>query len=120
MILTVKDRIVIETLFHRESDKLSKMIEKDIVRKTELSIEERKQIELRANPNGGMAWSGEIDKDVDFSEAELNHLKKLARDADAGRKVTQDNLDLIDKVENAKFGEPGKGVVEAELVDKDK
>lgn len=100
MKLSIKDRLIIQNLFIHESDFMTILMQRDIRKKIDITQDEAKAVNMRnLETGGGVVWDepkeGPLTKEIEFTEAELLHLGKLAREADQAKKVTEENLDTI-------------------------
>jgi hypothetical protein len=103
MKLTVKERIVLAQLYPRESNLLTQTLIRDVSRKVQMDQAELKEIDFKSSSTG-FVWDGEKakgkDKEIEFSEAELNMLKDQVERLDKEKKISQDLLDLCLKIKN--------------------
>lgn len=110
MKLSVKDRLVIGNLYPAQGNILQQTLVRDISRKTEVTQDEMKQINLAPiEGSQGMKWDPDAanklgEKEVQFTEAELNLLKEQVSRLDRENKVTLGMLDLCLKIREEKSG----------------
>lgn len=90
MKLSIHDRIQIQNFLPREGDYITLCLRDDIIKKTGLSQEEIKQYEITSN-EGTISWNVEKakEKDIDYSESELNLIKKTLKELDEKKKLTE-------------------------------
>jgi hypothetical protein len=91
--LGIKDRLTIPTFFPERSNFVDQILKEDIAAKIRITQEDVAEIELRiTEPDKDgrqfMSWTKEkeIEKEVEFTQAEINYLKK--------------QVDHLDKTEN--------------------
>jgi hypothetical protein len=103
MKLTIKDRVVMPSLYPKESNIVNQILVKDIKEKVELTQPELKEIDFKPM---GTHYSWDMkkakDKKVDFTEAELDLLKNEIDKLDKEKKITQDILPLCLKIREVK------------------
>ena len=103
--LSIIDRINFSVLFPQQGTILIQMIVRDISSKIEISADESKKIELK-QVSDKLFWNvekaGKLEKDFEFSEAEINFLKGRVDEIDKEGKVTLQVLDLFNKIKEAK------------------
>ena len=110
MRMSVKDRLVIGNLYPAQGNILQQTLVRDIVKKVEVTQDEMKQIQLAPLEGGpGMKWDPEEasklgEKEVVFTEAELNLLKEQVSRVDRENKITLGLLDLCLKIREEKTG----------------
>lgn len=94
MILTIKDRILINQLFPKEGNLVQQILVRDIVNKTQLTQEEVTESEFKV-VNNGYSWNPATKaKEFEFTQAELDLLREQINKLDKEGKITQDLLDL--------------------------
>lgn len=101
MNLTVKDRIVMSQLYPKQGNLISQVLVRDINKKIMLEQDEIKDIDFQVREDGrSYIWNEKKakDKDVDFTEAEIDLLKKEVENLDKDNKITQDVLDVCLKI----------------------
>lgn len=94
--LNVKERLLMATILPKESDIKTMTICKDISAKTDLTQTEFEEIGFN-NEGGGYSWSKNIDKTIDFTEAEIQVVKVALKKLDEEKKITRDALDIYYK-----------------------
>jgi len=110
MKLSVKDRLVIGNLYPAQGNILQQTLVRDIAKKVEVTQDEMKQINLAPiEGSQGMKWDPEEasklgEKEVVFTEAELNLLKEQVSRVDRENKITLGLLDLCLKIREEKTG----------------
>ena len=109
MKLSVKDRIIIPGLYPELSNIIEQVLVKDIKEKVDLSQSEFKTIEFRKY-GGKYIWDNEKakDKEVDFTESELNLLRTQIDKMDKEKKITQEILSLCLKIRSVVNGKEQK------------
>ena len=103
MKLTIMDRLVIQGLYPSEGNIITQVLVKDIQDKIEFTQEEIKESDLKS-VSGGYKWNKDkvIEKEIKFTEAEIELLKAQIDVLDKGKKITQHNLELCLKIRNYK------------------
>ena len=110
MKLSVKDRLVIGNLYPAQGNILQQTLVRDIVKKVEVTQDEMKQINLAPiEGSQGMKWDPDEanrlgEKEVLFTDAELNLLKEQVSRLDRENKVTLGMLDLCLKIKEEHTG----------------
>jgi len=101
MKLSIKERLVLPTLFPQRSNMVTLMTMRDIKEKIDVSADERKEIGLEVK-QGRLHWDKDKAKevDVDFNTLEINFLKDQVDRIDKEKNVTEDLLDLCLKIKN--------------------
>lgn len=98
MLLTVTDRIIISNMKPQKSDLKTLIIFKDIDKKIELTQDEIIECELNQDENGFMRWKNNIEKNVDFTNAEIDVLKDVCNKLDKENSITPQMLDTVLKI----------------------
>ena len=103
MKLTVKDRLVVGALFLQEADLLTIIMQRDIKKKVAINQDEMAFLKMKNREDGpGITWeepaAGPYVRDIEFTEAEVLHLQKMAREADSNKKVTEETVDTIQAI----------------------
>jgi len=95
MKLLLKNRINITVLLPQSGNILEQMTCRDIVKKVEISAEERKEVDLK-QVGDRIAWDVEKDKgkEVEFTATEITFLKDQVTRLDKESKVTSELLDI--------------------------
>jgi hypothetical protein len=101
--LSVKDRLVIGSLFPQKSNIINQVIARDIAKKLTIDDAEAKKIGLQSFPDGRYKWDpAKIEsKEYEFTEAELTFLKDQVSRLDKAMEVTVDTLDLCQAIKEA-------------------
>lgn len=107
MELGIKDRIAMAMILPKEGDIISQTIVKNILEKTRLTQDDMKKIDMQILPDGKALWveEKEFEIDVDFSDLEMDLMKKAVDDLVNIRKINQDNLGLCKKIQDEKKAE---------------
>lgn len=102
--LTIRDRLVLISYFPENTSKLTAMIFQDVFGKLKLSDEERKRINLKELPNGGMQFDDKQDivKPIFLSNSEISVLKSAIDMADKAEKINYNHVDTLNKICNLK------------------
>ena len=108
MKVSIKDRLLIGNLYPTHGNILQQTLVRDISKKVEVNQDELNQIKISPLDSGqGMKWDPEEankigDKEVMFTEAELNLLKEQVSRLDRESKITLGLLDLCLKIREEK------------------
>lgn len=101
--LSIADRLELPVLFPQQGTILVQMVVKDIIAKIDLSADEIKQIGLKQEDNL-LKWnqdeSNKLDKEIDFSDAEINFLRSRVDELDKEGKVTLRVVELFNRIKN--------------------
>jgi hypothetical protein len=104
MHLTIHDRLVLGGILKQEADFLTIAIQKDIKAKIAIDQVTGTAIDMKAE-GGSIRWDEEkakgYEKDIEFTPAEIGHIKACAELVNAQAKVTEENYDLIKKIKEA-------------------
>lgn len=101
--LTIKERLVMLTIFPQKSDKMTLLICEDIERKVDFTDEERNKYGIKPLPSG-WTWNEKYNETVfpiELSESELTVLKEQSKRLDREKQITKDMLSLIKKIDAA-------------------
>ena len=81
--------------------KIEMILAGDLIKKTEFTIEEISEFELRDHGDGGVTWNASKDKEVvfDLSDEQAELLRKQSARMDEEGKVTRENLSLLQKID---------------------
>lgn len=109
MVLSVKERFLMGVLYPRESDLVTQILVKDIKSKAEISQKEMKMIDFK-QVSTGFQWDVKKakDKNVDFTEAEVNLLKEQVERLDKEKKITTELVDLCLKIKETNVSKSEK------------
>jgi len=104
MHLTIHDRLVLSGLLKPEGDFLTIAIQKDIKAKVSIDAATSTGIGMVAD-GGSVRWDDakakEFDKEIEFTPAEIGHIKACAELVCAQAKVNDENFELIKKIKEA-------------------
>jgi len=102
MKLNILSRLNIARLFPRESGILQQMLVKSIAKKVEFSKEEIERIKLRQEGEN-IVWEpkNDFEKDIDFTDAEVQLLRDMVDLIDREKRITQDMLDICLLIRNS-------------------
>ena len=103
MKLTIKDRLLINELYPKESNLISQILVKDINEKVNITQNDIDKYNIKPEKNG-LTWNVKKDKgiEVGFTDKEIEFLKKQVERLDAESKITQSNIDLCLKIKEYK------------------
>lgn len=81
--------------------KIEMILAGDLIKKTEFTIEEISEFELRDHGDGRVTWNASKDKEVvfDLSDEQAELLRKQSARMDEDGKVTRENLSLLQKID---------------------
>ena len=105
MKLNINERLMINALIPKEGDLITQVIAKDTIEKIRLTQEEIKKINMRLEGEGDdrcYRWENDFEKNVKFTEAEINQLKDAVKKLDKDKKINQSNLSLCIKIKEYK------------------
>lgn len=99
--LSIKDRVMMGSLYPQQSDLVTQVLVKDIDKKVSVNQQELKRIEFRTDPTG-CKWNSKKARDIKvlFSEMELNFLKDQVTRLDKEKRITPDLVDLCLKIKD--------------------
>lgn len=102
MKLYVKDRLLFQQLYPKESDLSTQILVRDIRNKVDIKQEDIEKYGVRSEGRA-FQWNSEKDKgeEIEFSNAEIQLLKEQVRLLDQQKKVTPEILDLCLKIKEA-------------------
>jgi hypothetical protein len=99
--LTIKERILLPSLFPQRSNKLTLIVCENIEEKVVFSTEEVEKYGITAIPNG-WKWDDQFDGEIcsiEFSEEEISVLKDQSQRLDREKGITRPVLSLIRKID---------------------
>lgn len=101
--LTVKERVILPSILPAQGDKLTQIMVRSINEKVTFSEKEIKDLEMKSD-SAGIRWNPEKAKESLFSfevsDAEKMILKDASKELDTTKKVNQDNLSLVEKIDS--------------------
>jgi len=105
MKLTFKDRVSISVLYPKSGSLVDQVMVKDISSKTDITQEEIKEVGMKSFMENGVPktrWDNEKakDKEVNFTEAELEFLRNQVEAKDKKKEITRDIIDLCLKLKD--------------------
>ncbi len=100
------DKIFINNFLPQAESILIQIMARDIARKVEITEKDRKTVNLRSSPTGGLLWDikniKKTEKEIDFTEAEISMLKDQVERLDKAKKITPSMLETVLKVRDIK------------------
>lgn len=101
--LRMIDRLAIRKLFPQESNLVTQVLARDIDAKITVTQKEIDDLELKQEGTA-MVWKGEKDKGkfVDFTDAEIEFLKKQIDEFDKKNKISSDMVNVCLKIRDIK------------------
>ena len=96
--LSVLDRLMLPQLLPQTGGKLEMLIVNSIVNTIEFTAQDRSDFGLKED-NGNVSWASGGEADFEFTPEQVEVLKNAARRADDEKKVTRQNLWLIEKID---------------------
>ena len=104
MNLNVKDRIGISSIVPYNGNMEHQKLVKSILEKAALTEEEKHKVEWRRERNGMVTFSADknFEKEVSFTTKELALLKDQVKNLDEKGAISQDNLDICEKINTLK------------------
>ena len=101
MALNIQERLVFNELLPASGDLLQQSLVKDLLEKVFITPEEAKKVNMKTEDNV-ITWEDRsYQKKVAFTPFELKFLKQRVKILDSEKKVTQNNLSLFKKIEEA-------------------
>lgn len=97
--LSVLDRLMLQQLLPEHGGKIEMILAGSIATKVEFSADEIAKFGLKDH-NGSVSWNNSIDTEYEFTPEQVELLKSASKRADEEKKITRDNLPLIDKIDN--------------------
>jgi len=103
MKLGIKERLVFNQLYPRQSNLRDQIMVRDISKKVELTQDELKGLNVRPEGNS-IRWDPGKGKpkEVEFSDAELDFLRSRVDELDKQKQMTTDLVDTCLKIKDAK------------------
>jgi len=101
MKLTIKDRIILLTLLPRQGGLIELQTIKGLIQVLEFTSQEIEEYQLRDTDNG-VLWNKdkEKEKEITFTDAQINLIKKSINEADKNKTLTLEMLETIEKFIN--------------------
>lgn len=101
--LSVKDRLIIPSLFPKHGTLSEQIMAIDIVKKIQIQEEQYGEMGVEKHPDGRLAWKDDNTKTWDFffSSAEIQYLKELVGKMDRDRQVSVSMVETFLKIKNA-------------------
>ena len=96
--LSIKDRLIFNELFPKQSDIIGQIIVRDIAEKLQITQVEGEKIGLKPREGGGFTWKNTKDKVVELTNTEMEFLRTQVQRLDKEKKVTLDLLELCLKI----------------------
>lgn len=100
--LSVLDRVLFGNIMPERATILDQIIIKDLLEKVQFSESEKDKLKVKPRPNGkGLTWEVDVVKDkvFMFTNPEIDYLQKQIKRLDSKAEVTQDNLELCQKIQ---------------------
>ena len=106
MKLSIKDRLIIPALYPVEADLVTQVLIRDLKGKLDFKQEELKAIEFKVTETG-YTWdkTKEVENNIALTAAEISLLTDAVKLLIKEQKVTQDNLDLVEKIQKGEVEE---------------
>lgn len=99
--LTMKERVILPSILPAQGDKLTQIVVRSLIEKSEFSQAEIRKFEMAATGES-VTWNKSANSakfDIPITDAEAQVLKDTAKQLDKDKKVTQHNLGLLEKIE---------------------
>jgi len=102
--LNIKDRLIMPDLLPSQSSMVEQITVRAILKKIELTSDEVDKWGIRDISGGRIEWDATKVKEIEyeFNKAEIQLLKNGVDRLNDEKKVTQQNLDLCEKIRSAK------------------
>lgn len=94
--LSIKERLILPSIFPKESDIMTMTIVEDINSKIKLSQSELTDINFKTE-NNSYIWDKELEFEVTLSDAEVKVIKESLKKLDEEKKITSDVLSIYKK-----------------------
>ena len=96
--LRTRDRIILQNIMPTKGSYTDMSIITDVNSKVNLSQSEIKELDVTQKWAGNISWNPEKDtwKEIEFSKAECNVIKKVFSDLDEKKEITSDMMSLYD------------------------
>ena len=104
MKLSIKERLLFPQLYPAKASLTDQILVKDVRKKVELTQKDITEYEVKSTPQT-ITWNPNKvkSKNVTFTDAELDFLKKQIEAKDKENAITQEILDLCIKIKNEKI-----------------
>ena len=101
--LTMQDRLLFGSLYPQQSNILEQTIIRDIDKKVGIKQEEIKKYKI-VQKESVFTWDKDTPKEfeIEFSQVEIDLLKKQVKRLDKKNEISQSNLGLCLKIQNSK------------------
>lgn len=99
MKLSIQERLVINALYPAKTNLVEQILVKDIVKKTELTQEDIKKYNIKFK-NDSIVWTGKPIKKVNFTDTEIEFLRKRVTELDKQNLITFELVDLCLKIQD--------------------
>ena len=96
--LSVLDRCKLTELLPLNGGKVEMLLVQSIMKKAEFSLEDIAEFGMKDTVNG-VAWTNGKDVDFEFTLEQIEVLKAASKRADEEKKITRENLPLIEKID---------------------
>lgn len=105
IVLSVADRLQLQTLLLRNGRMIEMEIANSIREKVRFTPQEIEEYELRDLANGSVTWSSSRakDKEYGFEDSEILNLQKGIKAADNNEHITVHNLNLAKRIQAIKI-----------------
>jgi hypothetical protein len=92
----IKERLQIQEILDPQGNMVTIALQRDIRKKLEIGQELMKLVNL-TQEGENVKWDSpnDVPVEIEFTLAEMTHLKKCAKEYDAQNKVTDENFDTI-------------------------
>ena len=97
--LSVLDRLMLQGLFPQQGGKIEILLSNSIMSKIEFSANEISEFGLKDNEGAGVSWTNTRDTEFEFTAEQVEILKSSSKRADEEKKITRQNLALIEKID---------------------
>jgi hypothetical protein len=98
--LNLKDRFIIGELLPQKANRLTMVIARDILNKIDITQNDIEEYGITIEGNG-YKWNpekGVIEKEYDFTEAEINVLIEGINELDKSNGITLDMINTVEKI----------------------
>ena len=98
--LTIMDRVSLPNILKKEADYKTLIINRDILKKVELTQDEMKEVNFRTTPpdasGKAMSMWNEKDTVIDFTEMEVAEIKCCLTEIESQKRLSQDTVHLYE------------------------
>ena len=98
--LSVSDRFCMSGLLPQAGGKIEMILIESILKKVEFLPEEITKFGMKDNGDGGVTWTSGKPVEFEFTDEQVEVLKSASKRVDDEKKITRENLSLIQKIDS--------------------